>query len=89
MILSAPPLKLFSDRNGFDKGGKKTRASFDFDHRGVRLTDRQLISADCDLDRIAQGRDLTHVYLDPLGDAHIHDAALVRALTVQLLDLRR
>ena len=59
---------------------------FNFDHFGVRLTQRQLVAAHGDLHRVAQGRDLAHEHLSALGDAHIHDTALDGALAMELDD---
>ena len=52
----------------------------DLDHVGVSLAQGQLIAADIDLHRIAQGGCLADKDLHAFGDAHIHDAALYRAL---------
>ena len=59
---------------------------FNFDHFGVRLTQRQLVAAHGDLHRVAQRRDLAHEHLSALGDAHIHDTALDGALAMELDD---
>ncbi len=60
--------------------------SADLDHFSVSLADGKLIAADGDLHRIAQGSDLLHLDRNAFGDAHVHDAALDRALAVELLD---
>ena len=59
---------------------------FNFDHFGVRLTQRQLVAAHGDFHRVAQRRYLAHEHLSALGDAHIHDTALDGALAMELDD---
>ena len=58
--------------------------SLNFDHSGVSLADAELVVADGQLHRVAQRCDLADVNLGALGQAHVHDAALDRALAVQL-----
>ena len=58
--------------------------SLNFDHFGVSLADAELVVANGQLHRVAQRCDLADVNLGALGQAHVHDAALDRALTVQL-----
>ena len=60
---------------------------FHFDHFGVSLADRELIVSHVDLHGVAQRGQLAHIDLYALGDAHVHDAALDRALAVELQDL--
>ena len=54
------------------------------DHPSVSLAQGQLIAPYRDLHRIAQGGHLADVDGDTLGNAHIHNPALDRALTVEL-----
>ena len=60
---------------------------FHFDHLGVRLADRELVVSHVDLDGVAERGELADIDLYALGDAHVHDAALDRALAVELHDL--
>ena len=59
----------------------------DLDHLGVGLSQAQLIATDGDLHGIAQRGYLADEYLGAAGDAHVHDAALDRALAVELYHL--
>lgn len=58
--------------------------SLNFDHFGVSLADAEFVVADSQLHRVTQRCDLADVNLGALGQAHVHDAALDRALAVQL-----
>ena len=58
--------------------------SFHLDDFGVGLTQGQLVAPHGQLQRVAQRGNLAHADLHALGDAHVHDAALERALTMQL-----
>ena len=49
----------------------------------------QLKAADRDFHRIAERCDLAHIHFGALRDAHVHDAALDGALTMQLHHLDR
>ena len=62
--------------------------SLDFDHLGVAFAHGKLVAAHGQLHRVAQRSDLPDVDLGALGQPHVHDAALDRALAVQPLDLR-
>ena len=57
-----------------------------FDHLSVRLAHAQLIAANGQFHRIAQRGYLAHIHLRAAGEAHIHNAALERALAVQLFN---
>ena len=52
----------------------------------ITAANGQLIAANGQLHRVAQRRHLAHVHLRAAGQSHVHDAALERALAVQLLD---
>ena len=56
------------------------------DELGVRLAHAQLIAANGQFHRIAQRGYLAHIHLRAAGEAHIHNAALERALAVQLFN---
>ena len=60
-----------------------------FDGGAVCLTQRQLVAAHGDFHGIAERRDLADKDGHTLGDAHVHDAALDRALAMQTDDRYR
>ena len=55
-------------------------------HLDVRLAQAQFVAADHHFNRIPQRRDLAHINIRPLRDAHVHDAAFDRAFACHFHD---
>ena len=89
LLSKAFPRFAFANRCSKKLGALPEKFLFDLDHLGVRLADRKLVVADGDFDGVAEGRYLADVDLGASRDAHVHDAALHRALAMELHDLDR
>ena len=70
------------------RGGlSEVTRSLDFYHFRIGLTERELIASYRYLNRISERSDFSHIDLNTLGNAHVHDPALYRALSAELYDL--